>query len=41
MEQLNIFDCMYDTYKIDKPIRLIELIEGKEDFYKTVKQEET
>ena len=25
MESLNIFDLMYETYKIEKPIRLIEL----------------
>lgn len=28
MEQINIFDCLYPTYKIDKPIRLIELFAG-------------
>lgn len=28
MEQLNIFDCLYPTFKIDKPIRLIELFAG-------------
>lgn len=25
MEQLTMFDLMYDTFKIEKPIRLIEL----------------
>lgn len=28
MEQLNIFDYLYDEYKITKPIRLIELFAG-------------
>lgn len=28
MEQINIFDCLYPTFKIDKPIRLIELFAG-------------
>lgn len=28
MEQLNIFDCLYPTFKIEKPIRLIELFAG-------------
>lgn len=28
MEQLNIFDCIYTEFKIDKPVRLIELFAG-------------
>lgn len=28
MEQINIFDCLYPSYKINKPIRLIELFAG-------------
>ena len=28
MENLNIFECLYDDYKITKPIRLIELFSG-------------
>ena len=24
-EELNIFDCLYENYKINKPIKLIEL----------------
>nr|DAS52314.1 MAG TPA: Cytosine specific methyltransferase [Caudoviricetes sp.] len=28
MEQINIFDCLYPTFKIDKSIRLIELFAG-------------
>lgn len=28
MEQINIFDCLFPTFKIDKPIRLIELFAG-------------
>lgn len=28
MEQLNIFDCLYPAFRIDKPIRLIELFAG-------------
>ena len=28
MEQLTIFDMLYPTFKIDKPIRLIELFAG-------------
>lgn len=28
MKQLNIFDCLYPEYHIDKPIRLIELFAG-------------
>ena len=28
MEQINIFDCLYPTFKVDKPIRLIELFAG-------------
>lgn len=28
MQQMNIFECLYDTYKIKKPIRLIELFGG-------------
>lgn len=27
-EELNIFDCLYDNYKINKPIKLIELFAG-------------
>lgn len=29
LEQLNIFEVMYDSFKIDKPIRLIELFEKR------------
>ena len=28
MEQINLFECLYDNYKINKPIRLIELFAG-------------
>lgn len=28
MENLSIFDCLYPKYKVDKPIRLIELFAG-------------
>ena len=28
MEQLNIFDILYENFKIDKPIRLIEMFAG-------------
>ncbi len=28
MDQLSIFDMMYPTFQIDKPVRLIELFSG-------------
>lgn len=28
MEQITMFDLMYETYKVDKPVRLIELFAG-------------
>ena len=37
MEQINIFDCLYPSYKINKPIRLIELFAGVGSQAMTVK----
>lgn len=28
MDQITMFDLMYETYKINKPVRLIELFAG-------------
>lgn len=28
MEQINLFECLYETYKINKPLRLVEFFAG-------------
>ena len=28
MDQISLFDIWYETYKVDKPVRLIELFAG-------------